>query len=233
MRVTLARALPFVFIAVAFLLSALAWPHLGERMPVHWGITGEPDRWGSRTEGTLMLPAMLVGLVLLMRFLPRIDPRRENFAKMRGVYDFVIAVVAALMLGIHSLVLAAGLGHRVPVDTIIPVFIGVMLILLGNVLPRSRSNWWFGIRTPWTLSSDRVWARTHRVAGFCFVAAGLILILAPILPGVLKPYLIVGTVLVGALIPVVYSYFAWRSEPSVDAGARGDSATGGSNDLEP
>jgi uncharacterized membrane protein len=233
MRMSLARVLPFVFIAIALLVSALAWPHLAEPTPVHWGITGEPDRWGSRAEGALMLPAIMAGLVLLMRFLPRIDPRRGNFEKMQDMYDFVVAVVAALLLGIHAMVIAAGLGHRVPIYTIIPVLIGVMLILLGNVLPRSRSNWWFGIRTPWTLSSDRVWARTHRVAGYCFVAAGLVLMTAPLLPGVLKPYLIAGTVVVAALIPVAYSYYAWRSEPTVDTGARVDAANGGPDEVEP
>jgi uncharacterized membrane protein len=216
MRQAFVRVLPFVVVGVAFLLSALAWPHLPERMPVHWGLSGEPDRWGARLEGALLLPAITLGTVLLLRFLPRIDPRRANYEKMREVYDFVIALMATVMLGIHSVVLATALGHDVPIATVVPAFIGLLFILLGNVLPKARSNWWFGVRTPWTLSSDRVWSRTHRVAGFTFVVAGLLLLLSPVVPPPLRQPVLVGAIVVATVIPVVFSYFAWRSERSND-----------------
>jgi uncharacterized membrane protein len=211
------RVLPFVVVGLTFLMSAIAWRYLPDRMPVHWGLSGEPDRWGSRLEGAFMVPAITLATVLLMRFLPRIDPRRANYEKMADVYDFVIALLATIMLGIHAVVLAAGLGHRIPIDTLVPAFIGLLFILLGNVLPRARSNWWFGVRTPWTLSSDLVWAKTHRIAGFCFVVAGLVLMATPLLPVPLRTGALLGGIMIAVAIPITYSYFAWREEASRDA----------------
>jgi uncharacterized membrane protein len=118
---------------------------------------------------------------------------------------------------LHVLMLGAGLGWPVSMERVTPLRVGGMFILLGNVLPRARPNWWFGIRTPWTLTNDRVWERTHRLGGYLFVGAGLLLVLAALLPGAMADVavpVIVGAVVVAAVVPLVYSYFAWKQERS-------------------
>jgi immunity protein, SdpI family len=199
-------------VAAAVAMSAAAYPRLPERVPVHWGITGEPDRWGSRFEGAVLFPFVMFGAWLLLRFLPRIDPRAPNYAKMQSTYDFMINAVLTLLFAVHAMVLAAGLGYAVPVARITPVLIGALFVTLGNVLPRARPNWWFGIRTPWTLSSDRVWARTHRVGGYAMTAAGIVILAGAALPGVWPFALFIVSAAVAAILPIVYSYLAWRQE---------------------
>jgi uncharacterized membrane protein len=89
-----------------------------------------------------------------------------------------------------------------------------MLVVIGNVLPRARPNWLFGIRTPWTLSSDRVWERTHRLGGVTFVIAGALLAVSVLLAPKFALPIIIGASVAASMIPVVFSYFAWRQEAS-------------------
>jgi uncharacterized membrane protein len=199
-------------IAVAAAASAIAWPRLPQAMPVHWNLAGEPDRYGGRLEGALLIPGMMLLIWVLMRGLPKVDPRRANYEKMAGTYEHVITLVLVTMLVIHGAVLASALGYAVPIGQVIPVVVGVLLMGLGNVLPRARPNWWFGVRTPWTMSSDRVWTRTHRVAGYSMFVAGLGLVAAAFVPIRWAQWALIGGVAAGLVIPVAYSYYAWRQE---------------------
>jgi uncharacterized membrane protein len=87
-------------------------------------------------------------------------------------------------------------------------------VVLGNVMPRARPNWWFGIRTPWTLTNDRVWEKTHRLGGMTFVLAGLLLIVSAFLAPTAMVGVLIAASLGASLIPVIYSYFAWKQEAS-------------------
>jgi uncharacterized membrane protein len=199
-------------VAAAGVMSALAYPRLPDRVPVHWGVTGEADRLGSRAEGAWLLPAVMVALWLFMRALPKIDPRRPNYAKMQSTYDFLVNAVLTVMLAMHVFVLAAGLGYDVSMSRFGPLLFGVFFVALGNVLPRTRPNWWLGIRTPWTLSNDRVWARTHRVGGYAMTAAGILVVAGAALPGVWPVAVFIVATFAAAIGSVIYSYFAWREE---------------------
>lgn len=199
-------------VAAAVAMSVAAYPRLPERVPVHWGIHGEPDRWGGRFEGAVLFPFIMFGAWLLLRFLPRIDPRAPNYPKMQSTYDFMINAVLTLMLVVHGMILATGLGYAVPVGRITPVLIGALFVTLGNVLPRARPNWYFGIRTPWTLSSDPVWARTHRVGGYTMTAAGIVILAGAALPGIWPFAVFIVAAAIASIFPIVYSYIAWRKE---------------------
>jgi uncharacterized membrane protein len=199
-------------IATAAALSAAVYPRLPERMPVHWTLSGEVDRFGTRIEGVWLVPAVMVAVWLATRLLPRIDPRQANYAKMQSTYDFVVAAILTVMLAMHVVVLAAGLGYVVPMRRFLPLLFGAFFVALGNVLPRTRPNWWFGVRTPWTLSSDRVWTRTHRVAGYAMTATGVVVLVAAALPGVWPLVLAIAVAVVAAFWMVLYSYVAWRQE---------------------
>jgi uncharacterized membrane protein len=199
-------------IAAAVAMSAAAYPRLPDRVPVHWGMSGQPDRLGSRFEGTVLLPLVMLGLWLLFRFLPRIDPRAANYAKMQSAYDFTVNATMTMVLLVHAMVLAAGLGYAVPVARLAPMLLGALFVAIGNVLPRARPNWWFGIRTPWTLTNDRVWARTHRVGGYVMTAAGIVIIAGAALPDAWPFAVLIAASASAAIGTIVYSYIAWREE---------------------
>jgi uncharacterized membrane protein len=99
-------------------------------------------------------------------------------------------------------------------ERVAPAIVGLQFVILGNALPRARPNWWFGIRTPWTLSNDRVWARTHRVAGYLLAGAGILLLVAAALPRAWTFALGVAAVIAAGFSSLVYSYFAWKQESS-------------------
>ena len=203
---------PVAVIVLAFGLSAVVYNRLPQEMPVHWNWAGEPDRWGSRVEGAFALP--VVGLLIfgLMRGLPRLDPRRANYARFAGTYDLAVNAMLTMLLCFHVLVIGIALGWPLPLTRIVPALLGAFLIVIGNVMPRARSNWWFGVRTPWTLSSERVWARTNRLAGYLLICAGLALLVTAALPSSWTAFVAVVAVGGATLGSVVYSYWIWRKE---------------------
>ena len=201
-----------VIVAAAWGLSIAVFSQLPDRLPTHWGLSGEVDRWSGRTEGAFFLPAVMVGMWALLTFLPRIDPRRKNYDKFRGTYDAIVAMVLGVILLVHVAILASGLGYLIPMERVIPMTVGALLIALGNLLPRARPNWFVGIRTPWTLSSDRVWERTHRLGGLLFVLTGIILIVAGLIPSVVSIGVAIAAGVLTTAVTLVYSYVAWRQE---------------------
>jgi uncharacterized membrane protein len=203
-----------LLIGLTIVGSALVYPRLPERIPMHWGLHGQVDRYGHRLEGVLLLPAVMVGTWLLLRFLPRIDPRRTNYEKFADTYDLFVSSLIALFAVMQAATLGAALGWPVSMKRLAPALIGLLLVVLGNALPRAKPNWWFGIRTPWTLNNHRVWMKTHRVGGYLMVFAGMVMLIAALLP---SPWLL-GTafaaVFVAGFGSLVYSYFAWKQENS-------------------
>ncbi len=199
-------------IAAAGAMSALAFPRLPDRVAVHWNVSGEADRFGTRIEALWLVPAVMALVWLVKQILPKVDPRGANYARMQSTYDFVISATLTLMLAVHAFVIATALGHAVPVHRFMPIVIGVFLIALGNVLPRTRPNWTFGVRTPWTLSNDRVWMRTHRVAGYLMTACGAVTLLAAALPGVWPVGVAITSIIAAVVGSVVYSYVLWKQE---------------------
>jgi uncharacterized membrane protein len=206
--------IPAAFVAASFALSAAVWERLPERIPIHWNFRGEIDRWGGRAEGALLFPVLALILWIVLPLLPKIDPRRASFDKFRGSYDLIIGATLALLFVVHCAVIAAALGYRVPMGRLVPIAVGLLFITIGNVLPRTRPNWWMGVRTPWTLSNDRVWARTHRVSGWLMVAAGVLIMLSAFLPSSWGFAVLLAAALGSAFGSIVYSYFAWKQETS-------------------
>lgn len=205
--------IPLVIIAAAFLATAAAYSGLPDRMPTHWNMSGEVDGWTSLPWGAFMLPLMLAAGLAMFYLLPKIDPRGANYSKFKSTYEIVIIATMLFVLGLHLLLLASALGKDVSMTRAVPIGIGVLLVVIGNLLPRTRPNWFIGVRTPWTLSSDRVWERTHRFAGRLFVAAGaLVLLTAVVAPRLAHAMLICSTVIIAAAV-LGYSYIIWKRDP--------------------
>lgn len=204
--------MPAALIAMGYLFSLVVYPDLPEEVPIHWNFSGEPDRWVARLWGALALPTIMLVNWAMFVILPRFDPRRENISKFGKTYDFVVNAGIGLLLLLHFLALGTALGWAVSMPGLLAVGLGLLLVVLGNVLPRARQNWTFGIRTPWTLENRRAWERTHRVGGVLFVVAGVLTIGAGILtPTNAMPIMLAA--LVGAsAAAVIFSYFAWRRE---------------------
>ncbi len=201
-----------ILLTIAFTLSV--YSRLPDRVPIHWGIRGNVIRYGSRAEATFLMPIVMIGFWLVLRLLPRIDPRRANYEKFGDTYDLFVNSLIALFAVMHVALLATALGWPISMERLMPALIGLEFLVLGNALPRARPNWWFGIRTPWTLSNDRVWVRTHRVAGYLLAAAGIVLLVAAAVPDAWMFALGITAVGAAAFGSFIYSYFAWKQETS-------------------
>lgn len=204
--------LPVLFIAGALIFSLAVYSRLPDQVPIHWGLSGEPDRYGSRVQGAFFMPAVMLLLWGLMTWYPSRDPRAANIAKFRGSYDVVVAFLLAFMAGVHVLALGSALGWAIDIGTVVLVGVGLLSVILGNLLPRARSNFIFGIRTPWTLSSDAVWTSSHRIGGYLMVAAGLVTVASAFIARPVGIGIALASLMLATIIPVVYSYIAWSRE---------------------
>ena len=207
-------ALALGMIVAMFLLAAIVWQWAPNQIPVHWNWSGQPDRLGGRFEGLLLLPLAAAGIYALLRFLPRIDPRRRNYDAFAGPFAIIRTAVVGLLFGIDAVVLLWIRGEHTHLNTLVAAEFGVALLVMGNYLPKVKSNWFVGVHTPWTLSSEASWRQTHRLAGWLFTVGGsLTFVTAFVRPG-LAQVVLIGTLAVAAGTSIVYSYFAWKSDPA-------------------
>ena len=205
-------AIGLVALLLAWVFSVWAYPELPERVATHWGVAGRVDGWSSRLVLVVLVPMIGLLLGLLLLGLPMIDPRKKEVAQHARTYWTVVNTVLVFLALIQVMLVGYNLGWPVDIPFLVPVLIGVLFLLVGNLMPRMRPNWFMGIRTPWTLSSESVWRKTHRLGGYCFMAMGLLMILSGFLgTGATFPY-VVGVAVVFGFVPVVYSYFVWRAE---------------------
>ena len=199
-------------IAVMFVLVAVSWSSAPERIPVHWDLSGQPDRYGGKFEGLLLLPLIALGLYLLLLLLPRRDPRRANYARFRGAYLVLRVAILMFLVLIYGFVLLWTRGILLNV-LVIPILAGGLLVVMGDVMGRVQPNWFVGIRTPWTLSSELWWRKTHRLGGWVLAPMGLALVVSglvgsPAAFGVALIFLVAGI-----LFLFVYSYLVWSVDP--------------------
>jgi uncharacterized membrane protein len=182
-----------------------------EKMASHWNAQGVVDGYMSRFWGLFMLPLFTGGLFLLFIVLPKIDPLKRNWPKFRNYYDWFVVILTSYMFYIYMLTLSWSLGYRFDMGVAMTPAIGVLFIYLGFLMEKAKRNWFVGIRTPWTLSSDRVWKNTHRIGSKLFKICGVIAVIGAFL-GKYAFYAIIIPVLATVVYTVVYSYFDYQNE---------------------
>jgi uncharacterized membrane protein len=189
--------------------SVLAAPDLPGEMAIHFDASGSPDRYTDRSLALAFGPLVGLALVVLFAALPRIDPLGENVAEFRDAYDAVAVTSVALIAYVHGLMIAYNMDLAVNVTVAIAPAIAVLYYVVGVLLDRAERNWFVGLRTPWTLSDERVWNRTHDRVAPLFKVAG-VAALGALLDPSLAVYWLVAPVLVASLAGVVYSFVCYR-----------------------
>ena len=207
------KLIPGLLVLVAATgFSVWAYPQLPAEVATHFDFQGEPNGWSSRLVAVVLVPALGLLLCAMFTFLPGIDPRRVNYAKFGPTYWTIANAVLVLLAGLHFFTLAKALGWKVDMNRVASLGVGGLLILLGNLMTRLRPNWFMGIRTPWTLSSDTVWRKTHRFGGVAFVIAGVCIAATALVASSWVVYGVIGGTAAAALSSVVYSYVVWKQE---------------------
>lgn len=201
-------------------LSLWAWSQVpeGQRIPVHWGPDGQPDRWGSRFEGLFTIPIATLLTAGLLGVIPRFEPRGLHLAQSRKAYVALWIALVLFLGAIHAALALSAVGRPVDVARIVPVGLGVLFLVVGNYLGQLRSNFTAGIRTPWTLSSELSWSRTHRAAGRLFAGLGLLLLACGLAGSSSATWIVaLGGTFAGIAFLFVYSYLVWRRDPQKQA----------------
>lgn len=203
--------LVIVALVLIFVVTAVLYGQLPDPMPIHWNAAGVPDDFASRPFGAFLLPSTALAVYLLFLLLPRIDPRRDNYERFAGAYRVLRDAITLFLVLLQGLILYALIlgDSRLSTDFVL-AGLAFLFMVMGGYMPRFRSNWFVGIRTPWTLSDDRVWRRTHRLGGRIFLLTGVIMLAGLLLPPGWDFVLVMTSALVAALVPTVYSYLLYR-----------------------
>jgi uncharacterized membrane protein len=215
-------------VAAMLIASLIVGSGLPENMqlPTHWNLAGEADSHAPKWTALLLPPALIGAVSLLFYFLPALEPRGKGLERSQGLYLGGWAAILFMGLVIEVVVLAAALDWALPVNRLMIAAGGVVFAAIGNQLGKSRSMYLIGLRTPWTLASEEVWIRTHRLAGKLMVVGGVAMVAAALvaLPPALLGALVAAVIAVAAGIPVLYSLVLWRREKA--AQPSGYSSTG-------
>ena len=201
----------WVMALLPMVLVAVCYAHLPERIPMHWDVEG-----GVRYDAKWQLwivAALSPTFAVLFRVLPKIDPQKRNYTKFAVPYrtfQWFMLVFLTVMVGV--VLVESFYPNTVDVGVVVTLLVALLFIGLGNMMPQFRRNFFCGIKTPWTLSSDSVWTRTHRLGGRLLFAAGVLMLPGALLPA--TPRFVVMMLLIAAatLIPTIMSYFWYQKE---------------------
>ena len=204
-----------VVFLVALAVTAFAWTKVpaDAQIPIHWNAKGEVDGYGSKTFGLLMGPGLVLGLSLLLAFVPRMEPRGENLLRSQKAYKVVWGFILIFMLGLHLITTSAALGTNINMASMMSYAMGILFMAIGNYMGKIRSNFMFGIRTPWALSSEVSWNKTHRLGGRLFFFVGLLVFVSAFLKrGDLSFGLLIGGLFLTLILTYAYSYWVWKQD---------------------
>jgi uncharacterized membrane protein len=197
-----------LLVLASFLVGGYAYTALPDTVASHWGISGEPNGYMPKALGAFLLPVMLVLLLAAFAAIPKIDPLRANIQLFKGYYYGFVLLITAFMFIIYAQTVLWNLGTKISFNLTMPILLGILFFYVGVLLEKSKRNWFIGIRTPWTLSSDEVWDRTHQLGAKIFKAAGVLMLLGVFMPAYVF-YIAIGLIVGAAAGTVVYSYFVY------------------------
>jgi len=198
-----------VFVVCSGLVSVLAAPELPAELATHWNAGGEPDGTMGKTIALALIPGLTAVLVGLFALIPRIDPLGANIEEFRGHYDWFVVLFAAYMFLVHAGIVAFNLGYEFDFVALVMLGVAALFYYVGVLLETAKRNWFVGIRTPWTLSSDAVWDATHELGSRLFKICALAAVFA-VFAGEYAVYFVLVPTLGTAVITVVYSYVVYE-----------------------
>lgn len=190
-----------------FVMVVLCWNDFPDRIPTHWNINNEVDDWSDKVPALFLFPGINIALYLLMLFLPKLDPKRNNYERFGKAWWSIRFALHVFFSGVVFLTMLAALGTDVNIGRVLTSGICLLFLVIGNVLGTVKFNYFVGVRTPWTLSDEEVWNKTHRLTARVWVITSLLLIIPVVLLPMAWMAAVFGAgVVTMVLVPMVYSY---------------------------
>ncbi len=201
---------PIILIAISFISWLAFFPSLPAEVPIHWGKDGA-DGFQSKGAALFTLHSIMIFTYVLMMVIPKIDPKKKNFNYFSKGYLIINYALITLFFVINMIILLICLGIDIPMERLAGPIVGLLFMILGNYIQQARTNFFVGIRTPWTLSNDEVWRKTHRLGGKLFMGGGLLIFLTIFMSADWGFYIIMGVTAIIVIVPTGYSYFLFKS----------------------
>ena len=217
----LPMVISLLLVAAMLGASLWAWTALPAdiRIPIHWGFDGMPNGFAGKTAGLLFAPLLAAAISILFFVIPLVEPRRANLVSSSKFYRASWIGIVVLMTAVHGATVAAALHYRVNVGSVVLASVSLLFMVIGNYLGKSRSNFFAGVRTPWTLSSEYSWQRTHILAGRLFIAAGALGFATTLaLPVRDASHVFFVAMAATVVLSVVASYVFWLRDPDRKSG---------------
>ena len=195
------------------LVTVFVFGRLPEEIPMHWNIQGEIDAWYPKFPWAFMLPVTCIAITIMATVLPKIDPKKENYERFKPQYFFIRLMLVVFLAILQMVTLSISMGATfIKVDTIVKLMIGILFIVLGNLMPKFKQNYFVGIKTPWTLANETVWAKSHRHGGFVWFIIGFLMCILAFLPGTGSAVVYFALVLFAAFEPILYSWIQFKRQ---------------------
>jgi len=202
-----------ILIAAATLAGHLLWNRLPDQMASHWDVNDQVNGYIPRFWGVFLMPLVTLGMVALFLVLPNIDPLKANIAKFREIFNVFIVLIVGFMVYVHMLTLLWNLGYtNVGIGKSMLPAMGLLFVAIGAMLRKAKRNFFIGIRTPWTLSSDTVWDKTHQLGAVLFMASGALAFIGGFFGGMVAFWMLMIPLIGSTLFLLVYSYILYQQE---------------------
>jgi len=191
----------------------LLWDRLPDPMASHWNINDQVDGYMPKLWGVSIAPLIALVMFLLFLIIPSIDPLKANIAKFRESFNLFIILITAFMIYIYGLTLAWNLGYTsFKISTALLPAMGLLFIFIGFMLRKAKRNFFIGIRTPWTLSNDIVWDKTHQLGSVLFILSGILTFIGGLFGGMIALWFLFVPLIGSTIFLIIYSYLLYRQE---------------------
>lgn len=200
-----------LIILLSFIVGFYFYPRMSDRIASHWNIKGEVDGYMPKFWGLFLMPIISVFLFLLFLLIPRIDPLKANIEKFRRYFDIFIILIILFLFYLYLLTIFWNVGKRFEMIQFLSPALGMLFYYCGVLIENAKRNWFIGIRTPWTLSNEKVWERTHIIGGKLFKITGIVALLGVLFPGYAM-FLVLFPIILVTIYTIVYSYLEYQKE---------------------
>jgi uncharacterized membrane protein len=202
-----------ILVVAAVLAGLLLWNKLPDQMASHWDVNDQVNGYMPKFWGVFLMPLVTLGMFVLFLVVPSIDPLKANIAQFREAFNLFIVLIVAFMLYVHGLTLAWSLGNTdFKMSTSMLPAMGLLFIFIGFMLRKAKRNFFIGIRTPWTLSSDTVWDKTHQLGAVLFIASGVLTFIGGVFGGMTAFWFLFVPLIGSTVFLLVYSYALYQRE---------------------
>ncbi len=199
----------WIVMIVAIIIAAVGILIMPDTIPTHFGPSGEPDAWGSKYT-VLLYPAILLVVSVLAAPMIKLDPKMENYQRFSKYYYNFFFGFALFFVAIEVSNIAIALGADINVGSVICFAVGVLMFFVGNMMPKIKQNYFFGIKTPWALTDEENWFKTHRLGGKTFAIGGIVIMIAACIPGEFKIWILLAAIIFMSIVPLAHSYILFK-----------------------